>query len=133
YLTKLSSDNCAFAAALVDMGVRGHIRMVSEEGGWFAKDKTRIERLASANPLPADEEAALRNLLSTGESIVMEQNNHAKFTAAKNGLAEVLKDQYENKLFKRNYGWAAAAALAFLAAIWLTCAAIAAATVDASL
>ena len=128
YLTKMGSDNRTFAAALVDMGVRGHIRMVEEEGGWLSRDKTRIERIANSNPLPPDEEAALRNLLSTGESIVMEQANHAKFASAKNGLAELLKEKYDGRMFNRNYGWAAAGLLVFVAAIWITAAAIVAVT-----
>ena len=128
YVTKMTSDNRTFAAALVDMGVRGHIRMVEEDGGWLSRDKTRIERLAGAEPLPPDEEAALRNLVASGESIVMEQKNHTKFAAAKNGLAEVLKDSYEGKMFNRNYGWAAAGLLLFFAGIWITAAAIVAAT-----
>ena len=41
YVTKMGADNRAFAAALVDMGVRGHVRLVEEEGGWFSRDKTR--------------------------------------------------------------------------------------------
>jgi uncharacterized membrane protein YgcG len=128
YLTKMNSDNRTFAAALVDMGVRGHIRMVEEEGGWLSRDKTRIERLASTTPLPPDEEAALGCLLSTGESIMIEQKNHTKFAAAKDSLAEVLQDKYEGKMFNRNYGWAAAGLVMFLAAIWITAAAVVAAT-----
>ena len=50
YVTKMGADNRAFAAALVDMGVRGHIRMVEEDGGWFSGDKTRIERLRRLEP-----------------------------------------------------------------------------------
>jgi len=132
YVSKMSADNRTFAAALVDMGVRGHIRLVEEEGGWFSRDKTRIERLAGAAPLPADEEAALRNLVATGESIVMEQKNHAKFGAARNALSEILKDSYEGKLFKRNYGWMLAGLLLFFAALWVTGAAIAIAADAAS-
>ena len=55
YVTKMGSDNRAFAAALVDMGVRGHIRLVEEEGGWFSRDKTRLERLSGEEPLPPEE------------------------------------------------------------------------------
>ena len=133
YLTKMGSDNRTFAAALVDMGVRGHIRMVEEDGSWFSRDKTRIERLAGPEPLPPDEEAALRNLVSSGESIVMEQKNHTKFAAAKNILAEVLKDKYEGTMFNHNYGWAAAGLLLFFAAVWITAAAIVAATNGAAI
>jgi uncharacterized membrane protein YgcG len=128
FVTKMGSDNRAFAAALVDMGVRGHIRMVEEEGGWLSHDKTRIERIANSNPLPPDEEAALGSLLSIGESIMMEKKNYAKFGAAKNSLADVLKSKYEGNMFNHNYGWAAAGLLLFVAGIWVTAAAIVAAT-----
>ena len=128
YISNMGSDNRVFAAALVDMGVRGHLRMVEEDGGWFSRDKTRLERLAGPEPLPGDEEAALRELASTGESIVMEQKNHAKFSAAKKGLDAVLKKQYEGKLFNKNWSWAVAGVLLFIAAIWLVAASIVAAS-----
>ena len=78
YLTKMGSDNRVFAAALVDMGVRGHIRLVEEEGGWFSRDKTRLERQSGPDPLPPEEEAALRQLCSTGKSIMMKQRKSRK-------------------------------------------------------
>ena len=86
YVDQDGCDNRTFAAALVDMGVRGHVRMVEEDGGWFSSDKTRLERIASTEPLPADEEAALRELAMTGESIVMEQKNHAGILGRPEGL-----------------------------------------------
>jgi uncharacterized membrane protein YgcG len=127
YMTKMNADNRTFAAALVDMGVRGHIRMVEEEGGWFSRDKTRLERLESSNPLPPEEQNALNALVEPGGSIMMIQKNYAEFGAAKKGLTGVLKEQFDGKMFKRNYGWAAAGVLGFIAAIWLTSSAIAAA------
>ena len=45
YISKMNADNRAFAAALVDMGVRGHVKLVEEDGGWFSRNKTRLERL----------------------------------------------------------------------------------------
>ena len=124
YITKMGADNRSFAAALVDMGVRGHIKMVEEEGGWFSKDKTRIERLSSATPLPPEEEAALSKLAMTGESIMMVQKEYPKFQAARKGLSDVLKEQYDEKMFKRNAGWLLAGLLLFFAALWVTAAAI---------
>jgi uncharacterized membrane protein YgcG len=133
YVTKMGADNRAFAAAIVDMGVKGHIKLVEEDGGWFSSNKTRLERLESSTPLPEEEQTALAQLARTGESVVMEQKNHERFGMAKNSLGEVLKDQYEGKLFKRNYGWAAAGLLFFAAAFWLTCAAVVAATDGAAI
>ena len=128
YVTEMSADNRTFAAALVDMGVRGHVRMVEEDEGWFSSKKTRIERLDAASELPDEEKAALDELCLPNESIVMEQKNHENFSSAKNSLSEILKVRYEGKLFKRNYGWAGAGLLLFAAGLWLTAASVVAAT-----
>ncbi|NUT01584.1 MAG: DUF2207 domain-containing protein, partial [Sphingomonas sp.] len=133
YVTKMGADNRAFAAALVDMGVRGHIRLSEEEGGWLSKDKTRLERLAGDNPLPPEEEAALRELAMTGETILMEQKNHEKFSSAKEALSDALKEKYEGTMFLRNWGWAGAGLLLFAGAIWLPAAAVVAATDNSQL
>jgi uncharacterized membrane protein YgcG len=125
YVTEMGADNRAFAAALVDMGVRGHIRIIEEEGGWFSGDERRIERLAGTSELPIEEQMALGQLLSTGESIEMEQKNHAKFSSAKSTLESYLKNKFEGKLFKRNYGWASAGLGVFVGAVWLAAAAVA--------
>ena len=131
YVTNMGADNRTFAAALVDMGVRGHIRMSEEDPGWFSSKKIKLERLASDNPLPQEEQSALEAICEPGDSVVMEQKNYKTFMNAKNSLDDVLKDRYEGKLFKRNYGWAAAGLLLFAALFWLTCAAVAAATYGA--
>ncbi|HET6942266.1 MAG TPA: DUF2207 domain-containing protein [Sphingomicrobium sp.] len=128
YILKMGSDDRAFAAALVDMGVRGHIRLNEEDGGFFSRDKTRLERLAGSAPLPPEEEAALRELAMTGEQIMLEQKNHEKFSAAKKGLDDVLKAAYEGVMFNRNWGWAAAGVILFAVAFWLVAAAVVAAT-----
>jgi uncharacterized membrane protein YgcG len=133
YIVKMGADDRAFAAALVDMGVRGHIRISEEEGGFFSRDKTRLERLAGPAPLPPEEEAALRELARTGEQIMMEQKNHEKFSSAKKGLDDVLKDAYEGVMFNRNWGWAGAGIILFIAAFWLVAAAVVAATDGAAI
>jgi uncharacterized membrane protein YgcG len=128
YVTKMKADNRGFAAALVDMGVKGHIKLVEEEGGWLSGKKTTIERLDSSTPLPPDEQAALSDLCLPGESIKLEQANHSTFSLAKDNLEKVLKDQFDGKMFKRNYGWAVAGLLLWIAAVWLSAAAVVAAT-----
>jgi uncharacterized membrane protein YgcG len=130
YVTKMGADNRTFAAALVDMGVRGHIRMSEEDPGWFSSTKVRLERLTSETPLPAEEQAALGAICMPGESVLMEQKNYKTFQSAKKALSGNLKSRYEGKLFKRNFGWAAAGLLLFAALFWLTCAAVAVATYD---
>ena len=133
YVTEMGADNRAFAAALVDMGVRGHIRIVEEEGGWFSSDTRTIERLASTTGLPPEEQSALGQLVSTGESIEMKQSNHSKFSSAKSALENNLKSRFEGKLFHRNYGWAGAGLAVFVGAVWLAAATVALASGTANL
>ena len=124
YVKNMGSDNRTFAAALVDMGVRGHIRLVEEDRGWLSGKHMRLERLTGKEPLSDEEEAALDCLCRPGEEIMMEQKNHESFSASQSALAGVLKARYEGKLFKRNYGWAAAGLFIFIACFWLVCAAV---------
>ncbi|HEV8407958.1 MAG TPA: DUF2207 domain-containing protein, partial [Sphingomicrobium sp.] len=124
YVTKMGADNRAFAAALVDMGVRGHIKLVEEDRGWLSGKHMRLERLAGKEPLPEEEESALDCLCRPGEDIMMEQKNHDNFSAAQSALQGILKVRYEGTLFKRNIGWAAAGLFIFIACFWLVCAAI---------
>jgi uncharacterized membrane protein YgcG len=131
YVTEMGADNRTFAAALVDMGVRGHIRMSEEDPGWFSSKKIRLARIASDNPLPQGEQAALNEICTPGDSVLMEQKNYKVFQSAKKVLSDILKSRYEGRLFKRNLGWAAAGLLLFAALFWLTCAAVAAATYGA--
>ena len=131
YVIKMSADNRSFAAALVDMGVHGHIKMSEEDPGWLSSKKVRVERLPSSNALPEEEQAALSDICEPGDLILMEQKNYKTFQSAKSSLDAVLKNRYEGKMFKRNLGWASAGLLMFAASFWLTCAAVAAATYGA--
>ena len=119
-------DNRAFAAALVDAAVKGHVRLVEEDGGWFGGSERRIERydMPGATQLAAPELAALNLLVSPNESLVMEQKNHATFSAAIKALGDRYAEAYDGKLFLRNYGWIGAAVVIFVAAFWLAAATV---------
>jgi uncharacterized membrane protein YgcG len=126
YIVEQKFDNRGFAAALVDAAVKGHVRLVEEDGGWLSGNKRRIERLddAGAQPLAIAEQGSLDTLLSPNETLVMEQKNHATFSAAKKALSDRFSEAYDGKLFLRNYGWMGAAAVAWVAALWLAAATV---------
>lgn len=126
YIVKQKLDNRAFAAALVDAAVKGHVRLVEEDGGWFGGGKRRIERydLPAATPLAAPEQASLNLLVSSNDSLVMEQKNHATFSTAIKTLGDRFAKAYEGKLFLRNYGWIGASVVIFIAAFWLAAASV---------
>ena len=121
YIVERTLDNRAFAASLVDAAVKGHVKLVEEEGGWFSGNERRIERkeLAEAKPLLGPEQRSLNALIGENESLVMEQKNHATFSAAQRALSEEFKAAYDGKLFLRNYGWMGAAVAVFAAALWM--------------
>jgi uncharacterized membrane protein YgcG len=126
YIVEQNLDNRAFAASLVDAAVKGHVRLVEEEGGWFGGKERRIERLDRASPatLANSEMRSLNALVGPSETLVMEQKNYATFTAAKKELSDAFSEAYDGKLFLRNYGWMGAAVVAFIAALWLAAAAV---------
>ena len=130
YIWKMGVDDRAFAAAVVDAGVKGHVRLVEEDGGFLglAPDKMRLHRLAGTEPLPDAEQSMLTQLAMTGETIVMEKKNHEKFSAARKMLDSAFKRDFEGTMFKRNWGWAFAGIAIVIAAVWATAAAVDAAT-----
>ena len=119
YVTKMGADSRAFAAALVELGVGGHVRLSEEEGGWFSKDKTTIEKTVGRTSVPAPEVAMMSSLFAGRSSIVMEQKNHATFSAAQSALEKRLKELYEGRLFVRNQEWAVRGIALMLAALSL--------------
>ena len=124
YITRMGADSRAFAAALVELGVGGHVRLTEEEGGFFRKDKTTIEKTRGRTPVPEPEAAMLARLFAGGDSILMDQKNHATFSAAKSALEKKLKSLYEGRLFVRNQVWAIRGLVLMLTALVVPAAAV---------
>ena len=119
YVSRMGSDDRTVVAALVDLGVRGKIRMEETDGGWFGKDKTRLVRLPDASfaDLPEPEARLAAELFAGGDEIVIEQKNYKRFQAARTALGSRLKDSYEDVLFVRNWRWSLGG-LAWFAALF---------------
>jgi uncharacterized membrane protein YgcG len=122
YIVEQKQDNRGFAAALVDAAVKGHVRLVEEDRGFFRSDERRIERLdrPDAAPLSSAERDSLNALVGPSGTVVMEKENHAKFSSAFKALKSGFADSYEGTMFHRNYEWIGAAVVFWLAALWLT-------------
>ncbi|HEX8621993.1 MAG TPA: DUF2207 domain-containing protein, partial [Allosphingosinicella sp.] len=125
YITKMGADSRAFAAALVELGVGGHVRLTEEEGGWFSKGRTTIWKTAGRTAVPAPEAAMVASLFAGGrDSILMDQKNHSTFSAAQKSLEKNLKQLYEGRLFVRNQVWAVRGLVLMAAAFILPAAAV---------
>jgi len=122
YVMEQKLDNRGFAAALIDAAVKGHVRLVEDDGGFFGATKRHIERpaTAAAQPLEAAEQAAIDGLVGPGETIEMDNANHATFSSSNKGLSESYAKRFEGVAFHRNVGWAFAAVGAWLLGMLLT-------------
>ena len=122
YVVSKGHDNRGFAAALVDAAVKGHVRLVEDDGGFFGRAKRSIERPTTegTRPLGAPEQAALDALIGPGETVAIDNANHAVFSTANKDLAEAYAKKFEGVVFNRNLSWAFAAIGAALLVLLLT-------------
>jgi len=126
YVSRMGSDNRAIAAALVDLGVRGKLRMEEEEGGWLKSDKSWLRRQPGAafTDLPAPEAAFAAELFEDGDELLLAQSNYKTFQSAREALNSRLKKAYEDRLFVRNWRWSLGGLAVFAAAIALAAGAV---------
>ena len=120
FVRRMGFDNRVFAAAIVDSGVRGKLRMEEGERGFLRKAKTTLTRTANADDMPEPERRMLAKLFSGGDSLEMDRSNHTYFGEARKALQQKLQAAYQGRLFLRNYGWAWVGIMFLLAAILFT-------------
>lgn len=111
YLDQLSFDNRAFTAAIVDLGVKGHIRI--DETPSFSQISSR----AGGQPLKLAEQEMHTQLFSGGSPVTLAQTNHKIVGGAKTALENRLSTQYNGVLFSNNYGWSSLGLLLAVIAI----------------
>lgn len=117
YLRRMAFDNRAFAAAIVESGVRGKLKLIEGEKGWFSGGKTVIRETADGADMQPPERDMLRALFTAGSSIEMDKSNHVIFGAARTALKDGLEEAYLGRLFLRNLGWAWVGLVLMLAAM----------------
>jgi uncharacterized membrane protein YgcG len=99
FLTRMDFDNKAFAAAVVDMGVKGYLQIKEDDG-----DYTLIRKTSSAY-LPATEERLASKLFAAGSTLKLESHNHARISGAIDALRESLQKEFDKVYFNTNTGY----------------------------
>jgi len=98
YIEKMGYDNTCFAVALVNLSVKGYLK-ISE----LYDKKYRLEKTGMKVKMAPGESALVKALFtSSSQEITMEQSNHSRFRAAKSAHEASLKQDYEKIYFLTN-------------------------------
>jgi uncharacterized membrane protein YgcG len=100
FVNRMGFDDKAFAASVVDMAVKGAVR-IEESGG----DYTLVRRDTPIGALPRGEQLMAAQLFPRGGSIKLENKNHAKIRGAIDALQKNLKMELEKIYFVTNSGY----------------------------
>lgn len=99
YVRDMSLGQEAFTAAVVSLGVKGHLA-IEEVDGDYTLRRRNARRTTPPSP---GEQAVFDALLPVGTGhVALEQENHAAFRAARAGLKAALAAEYRNRLFRLN-------------------------------
>ncbi len=113
YVWKQKADDQAFAAALVDLAVKGRVK-INNNGDDFS-----VARLDDKGPPLTVSETALFNSLPT-TPLVLQNENHRSVSAARSQLIGSLTDEFKGTMFVKNFGWFVVGALLSVAGLVLS-------------
>lgn len=100
YLNQMRFTPRTFSAAIVNMGVKGHLKIIN------LKKKYTLERVSKNTALLSPEESAIStSLFSKGSKIGLDSKNHSSFTKAKTNAHTELKKKMRPEYFSLNYSY----------------------------
>jgi uncharacterized membrane protein YgcG len=100
FVSRMGFDDKAFAAAVVDMAVKGGVRIQEEDGAY-----TLIHRDAAPQTLSRGEQLVTAQLFPGSGSIKLENANHTRIKAAIEALKKNLQAELEKIYFVTNSGY----------------------------
>ena len=100
FVTRMGYDDKAFAAAVVDMAVKGGVLIQEDDG-----DYTLVRKEGATGALSRDEQLVTARLFSGGKSVKLENENHTRIRAAIDALKKNLKTEMEKIYFVTNSGY----------------------------
>ena len=99
FISRMGYDQTCFAAALVNLAVKGHVKIAESAGTFF------LEKLRTNEIKPAWDETVLMNeLFGHHSSITLKQSYHKRIAMALDEHESVLEKNYEKVYFKTNAG-----------------------------
>jgi uncharacterized membrane protein YgcG len=111
YVDRMGFDDRGFTAAIINLGVNGHLRIVGD-----GKAST-LQRSTGGRAVAPEEQALQASLFRSMSSVQLVQTNHATLGKAKDALKDGLTSAYLGRLFTNNYGWSGGGLLLLLALV----------------
>lgn len=99
YVERMAYDARCFTAAIIDLGVNGHLRLTGSGA------ETVLWRLDGGKPIGPAESAVKSKLFAANPSIKLVQTNYKTLAGAQSALQASLKESYDGTLFTDNYRW----------------------------
>ncbi len=99
YIRQMYYDNKAMTAAIVNLAVKGYLR-IDESGGEHTLVK--LDAAGDSPTLAAGERELLDALFASGREIGLDNRNHAILGRARSAHRQSLQDDYKHKYFQTN-------------------------------
>jgi uncharacterized membrane protein YgcG len=100
FLTRMGFDDKAFAAAVVDMAVKGAL-LIQEDGD----DYSLVKKGDASATLSRGEQKIAGRLFAGSNSLKLENTNHTTINSAIDALKQSLKTEFEKVYFVTNSGY----------------------------
>jgi uncharacterized membrane protein YgcG len=97
FISEMGYDHRIFAAAVINMAVKGYLSIHEDDGEYTLKKEKSDEK-----PLSADEKKISSKLFGGRDSIVLKTENHSMISGAITALKKSLSLTYEKQYFVRN-------------------------------
>jgi len=96
FILKMSYDTRTFAAAIVNLAVKGYLTIQQD------KKEYSLHRTVSSETLAAGESVLLKRLFNKGPLLELKEKNHSTISAAQKAHKASLKNDYVGTYFKTN-------------------------------
>lgn len=100
FVRRMGYDHKAFAAALVGLAVKGLLR-IDFVNGYYTAHREK----AAATDLAPGEQAILKHMFASSNSITFKQDDHRRIKTVIDAHKEALKRNYEKMYFATNSSW----------------------------
>jgi uncharacterized membrane protein YgcG len=111
YVRRMEFDGKTFTAALLELAVNGHLKLVA------GRKTITIEQRTGGKPVGEAEQAAEFRLFHSEPKVPLTRSSAPELRSAMNGLQSVFKKHYDNVAFSSNTAWAVYGLLASFAAM----------------